>query len=145
MTTDQIKEPLVATVCQGPVKNSGSPWHSKPSRYSVSCYNNIDVNYCPQTKFAKVMFLHLSVSHSFHRGECVVAGGRARLWGAACVVARACVVVGVVGGMCMVVGGSCIVAGGPYVGYDEIWSMSGRYASYWNAFLLILKRWHQIP
>ena len=24
--------------------------------------------YCPQTKFAKVMFLHLSVSHSVHRG-----------------------------------------------------------------------------
>ena len=23
--------------------------------------------YCPQTKFAKVIFLHLSVSHSVHR------------------------------------------------------------------------------
>ena len=32
------------------------------------------------------------------------------------------------GGMCMVVGGACI-------GYNEIWSMSGRYASYWNASL----------
>ena len=25
-------------------------------------------HYCPQTKFAKAMFLHLSVSHSVHRG-----------------------------------------------------------------------------
>ena len=27
---------------------------------------------------------------------------------------------------------------GACVGYDDIWSMSRRYASYWNAFLLIL-------
>ena len=27
--------------------------------------------YRPQTKFAKVMFLHLSVSHSVHRGGCL--------------------------------------------------------------------------
>ena len=33
--------------------------------------------------------------------------------------------------------GGCVVAGG-CVGYDEIRSMSGRYASYWNAFLLFL-------
>ena len=34
-------------------------------------------------------------------------------------------------------GGGCVVAGGggACVGYDEIRSMSGRYASYWNAFL----------
>ena len=31
----------------------------------VQLLNN---NYCPQTKLAKVMFLHLSVSHSVHRG-----------------------------------------------------------------------------
>ena len=37
--------------------------------------------------------------------------------------------------------GACVVAGGVHggrgvcVGYDEIRSMSGRYASYWNAFL----------
>ena len=35
----------------------------------------------------------------------------------------------------------CVVAGGMHgwgvcVGYDEIRSMSGQYASYWNAFLL---------
>ena len=28
-------------------------------------------NYRPQTKFAKVMFLHLSVSHSVHGGGCL--------------------------------------------------------------------------
>ena len=61
-------------------------------------------NYRPQTKFAKVMFLQVSVCPR---------GGRAWLRG------RACAVVG---------GGAC-------VGYDEIRSMSGWYASYWNAFL----------
>ena len=91
------------------------------------------------------------------RGACVVAGGCAWLWGACmvtggvwllggCVVARG----GVHGcqGVCMVVGcvwflggmrgcwGACMVARGACVGYDEIRSMSGRYASYWNAFLL---------
>ena len=41
-------------------------------------------------------------------------------------------------GVCMVAsqGGVCMVVGGPCIGYDEIRSMSGRYASYWNAFLL---------
>ena len=41
------------------------------------------------------------------------------------------------GGACMVFpGGACVVfAGGVCIGYDEIRSMSGRYASYWNAFL----------
>ena len=29
------------------------------------------VYYCPLTKFAKVMFLHLSVSHSVHGGQCL--------------------------------------------------------------------------
>ena len=37
------------------------------------------------------------------------------------------------------VGGACLVAGGACIGYDEIRSMSGRYASYWNAFLFIIK------
>ena len=35
-------------------------------------------------------------------------------------------------------GGACVVAGGGCIGYDEIQSMSRRYASYWNAFLFIL-------
>ena len=36
--------------------------------------------------------------------------------------------------------------GGACVGYDEIRSMSGRYASYWNAFLfhLFLREWDGI-
>ena len=54
------------------------------------------------------------------RGACVVAGG-AWLWGGACVV---------VGGVCMA--------------YDEIRSMSGQYASYWNAFLLRSSFFQQI-
>ena len=55
------------------------------------------------------------------RGACVVAGG-AWLQGA-------CVIVGGMHG-----GGVCVV-GGACMRYDEVWSMSGRYASYWNAFL----------
>ena len=42
-------------------------------------------------------------------------------------------------GVCVVARGACVVAGawlwGACVGYDEIRSMSRRYASYWNAFL----------
>ena len=39
-------------------------------------------------------------------------------------------------GVCMVSWGACMVfSGGVCIGYDEIWSMSRRYASYWNAFL----------
>ena len=35
--------------------------------------------------------------------------------------------------------GACMVfSGGACIGYDEIRSMSGRYASYWNAFLFTL-------
>ena len=85
------------------------------------------------------------------RGMCMVVGGH--VW-----LQRVCMVVGVIhgcgghawfwGGMrgcrgaCMVVGG--VHGGGGHawwrggascVGYDEIQSMSGRYASYWNAFL----------
>ena len=41
-------------------------------------------------------------------------------------------------GACVVATGVCVVAGGACMGYDEIRSMSGRYASYWNAFLLCL-------
>ena len=55
-------------------------------------------------KFAKLMFLHLSVNHSVHRGGCVWlqegvrggGGGCVWLWGA-CMVVGACVVAG---GMC---------------------------------------------
>ena len=140
-----------------------------------------------QTKFAKVMFLQVSVCpqgeggmRGWQGGACVVAKGACMVvgGGGACVVARGrlrgcrghvwlqwgtCMVVGGVcgcgghawlqGGMhgcrghvwllgaCMVVGGHAWLLGGVhgcrvvYVGYDEIRSMSERYASYWNAFL----------
>ena len=56
----------------------------------------------------------------FIRGACVVLfGGCVVLFG---------------GGACMVfLGGMCGFFS--FFGYNEIWSMSGRYASYWNAFL----------
>ena len=165
-------------------------------------------HYRPQTKFAKVMFLQVSVCP--RGGACMVAlGGHAwLLWGGVrgctgevcvvalgggmhgcswgvCVVAlgghvwllqggmhgcswggmRGCSWEGMCGcsrggrhawllwGACVVApgghvwllpggcawllpGGACVVAlGGRAWFFDEIWSMSGRYASYWNAFL----------
>ena len=92
------------------------------------------------------------------RGACVVAGGHAWLYGGhawllggACVVARgacmvargACMVApggvcvcGCSGGACVVAPGGCVVLRGGVRGFfHEIRSMSGRYASYWNAFL----------
>ena len=85
-------------------------------------------------------------------GGCMVAGGMHGCWGA-CMVAGGCVVAGghawfqvsmrgsrgacvVLGGMCGC-WGACMVARGACIGYDEIRSMSGRYAFYWNAFLLL--------
>ena len=134
--------------------------------------------YLPQTKFAKVMFLHLFVSHSVHGGgmhgcrghawlqgacmvgrACVLAGGHAWLWGGmhgcrggmhgceggmcgcrghACLWAAMCGCGGHVWlqGVCMVVGeGGMHGCRGACIGYDEIRSLSGQYASYWNAFL----------
>ena len=162
----------------------------------IAIYN---INYRPQTKFAKVMFLQESVCPhggyawcwgcAWCRGACLVlggafvcgagghacmvpggmhgAGGHAWCWGCAwcqgvCVWCQ---------GGCMVAGGhawywggawgmcgtwaACVMWGGmcgarehvgcwgglawwqglgSCVGYDEIRSMSGRYASYWNAF-----------
>ena len=95
-------------------------------------------------------------------GVCMVAGGHAWLWGACMVVGGVCgcggcvwllggihgcgVGRGVHGcwGVSMVAEGMhgcwgvCVVVGGGCIGYNEIRSMSGRYASYWNAFLFIL-------
>ena len=71
--------------------------------------------YCPQTKFAKVMFLQVSVILS-RRGVSMVAPG----------------------GVCMIAQGGmhgCFWRGGVHGFSDEIRSMSGWYASYWNAFL----------
>ena len=65
------------------------------------------------------------------REVCVVAGGHAWLLGGMC----GC------RGACMVAGGHAWLPGGmrgcrgTCVGYDKIQSMSGRYTSYWNAFL----------
>ena len=97
--------------------------------------------------------------HGCSRGACMVAlGGHAwLLWGVhgclgACVVASGGVgMCGCSGGACVVARGVCTVAGGcawllpggacvvPRGGmrgfFHEIRSMSGRYASYWNAFL----------
>ena len=84
-------------------------------------------NYHPQTKFAKVMFLHLSVSHSVHGGGACVVGGHAwqeGVWGVACMA----------GG---VRGGGCARHACPHPNTTRYGrSMRGRYASYWNAFLL---------
>ena len=60
-------------------------------------------------------------------------GGRHGARGACMVPGGACVVLGGMHGA----GRTCVVAGGPCMGYDEIRSMSGRYASYWNAFLFV--------
>ena len=74
------------------------------------------------------------------RGACMVAQGMRGWWwgGVMCGCRGACVVVG---GACMVAGGHAWLLGGVHgcgggacIGYGEIRSMSGRYASYWNAF-----------
>ena len=64
--------------------------------------------YRPQTKFAKIMFLNLPVIHSVHGG--LDAGGESTSKG---------------------------VGHTPPIGNYGIRSTSGRYVSYWNAFLLI--------
>ena len=104
--------------------------------------------------------MFLQVSFCPQGGEaCLVAGGACMVagvcvwllgcmhgcWGGmhGCgggVVAGACVVVWCIHGCrgaFMVVGGACVVVGGACMAYDEIQSMSGRYASYWNAFLFL--------
>ena len=86
---------------------------------SCFCYVSCQVitdNYRPQTKFAKVMFLQMSV--------CPLGGGM-RGWGG-----------GVHGwGACVAGGMHAPPPSATYYGYG-IRSMSGRYVSYWNAFLL---------
>ena len=62
------------------------------------------------------------------RGACVVAPRGAWLLRGACMVAA--------GGHAWFFGGACVVFRGGVRGFfDEIRSMSGRYASFWNAFL----------
>ena len=68
-------------------------------------------------------------SHAWLQGACMVVVGRAMCGGGACVVA----------GGCMVVGGMPGCGGHVCMGYDEIRSMSERYVSYWNAYLLKMR------
>ena len=72
--------------------------------------------------WGKVMFLRLSVSHSIHRGGWLPSmHHRSHDWGR------------------LHLGGGCLhlvgMLGRPPEHY-KIWSISGRYAAYWNAFLL---------
>ena len=68
-------------------------------------------------------------------GVCVVVGGMHGCWGHA-LLWGACMVVE---GHAWLPGGMCGCGGGACVGYDEIRSMSGRYASYWECILVITK------
>ena len=77
--------------------------------------------------------------HAWLPGACMVTGGVHGCRGA-CVVAGGVHCCG--GGACVVAGGHAWLAGGGVhawlrgcLGYDKIRSISGRYASYWNAFL----------
>ena len=73
--------------------------------------------YRPQTKFAKVMFLHLSVSHSVHRGGACVARGRA--WQGVCMARGAYMA----GGTCMAGGGHVWQEG--MHGRGHVWGREG--------------------
>ena len=90
------------------------------------------------------------VGHAW-QGVCMAGGvhGRGCAWQGACVAGGgACMAGDVHGrGACMAggvhgrdrhawQGGVCDMHACPPTRYYEIWSMSGRYASYWNAFLL---------
>ena len=127
--------------------------------------------YRPQTKFAKVMFLQVSVCphqggrvwfylvggmcgfiwggvHGFIRGHAwfyfggcawfylgghvwfYLGGMHGFIWGAC--------VHGFIWGACVVLFRGGMRGFFSFFGYNEIRSMSGRYASYWNAFLLFL-------
>ena len=123
--------------------------------YNCSIFKITFTYYRPQRSWGKVIFLEVCVKNSVHRGRGCMARGHA--WKGACGSGGACV-----GGACMVggnhdqdacmAGGACVAGGHAWCGacmaggmcgthaappsrYYEIRSMSGRYASYWNAFL----------
>ena len=84
-------------------------------------------NYRPQRSWGKVMFLQVCVI-LFTGGGCVVLFGGVRGF--------------IRGGAWFYSGGRAwFYLGGhgffSFCGYNEIRSMSGRYASYWNAFLFV--------
>ena len=114
------------------------------------------IYYRPQRSWGKVIFSEACVSNSVHRGACVVAQGACMvLFGGACMVLfRGCAWFYLgrhawfySGGMHGFIWGGMhgFIQGGMhgFFGYNEIRSMSGRYASYWNAFLLIVKLDHR--
>ena len=79
----------------------------------------------------------------FYRCLSVHTGGmRGFIWGA-CVVLFGGYAWFYLGGVCGFIRGACVVLFGGgvhgFFGYNQIRSMSGRYASYWNAFLLSRK------
>ena len=88
--------------------------HTYGRQVGGTCPTGMHSYYRPQRKFAKVMFLHLSVSHSVHGG----------------------------GGVCL---SACWdtppreqTPTRPCSACWEIRATSGRYASYWNAYLFVL-------
>ena len=70
-------------------------------------------------------------------GACMVFGGACMVFSGGCMVfSRGACVFFSRGHACFFLGGMRgFLRGGACVGYDEIRSISGRYASYWNAFL----------
>ena len=84
-------------------------------------------------------------------GACVVAPGGA---GGACMVAPGGAYVVALGGHAWLLGGrhawllpgghAWLLGGGMHGFFDEIRSMSGRYASYWNAFLFARSFMHNL-
>ena len=83
--------------------------------YFHSAWTSLYTFYCPQRSWGKVIFSEAGVKNSVHGGDALgscVAGG--------------------------VHGRGCVWRGGVHGRYYEIWSMSGRYASYWNAYLFFL-------
>ena len=87
------------------------------------------------------MFFRGESMHGFIRGEWFFLWEVCGFFEEACMVFWGCMVFSggwhawFFWGVCMVAGGSVHGCQGACIGYDEIRSMSGRYASYWNAFL----------
>ena len=83
--------------------------------------------------------VYLGGMHGFIQGACMVLfrGACMVLFGGACVVlfGGACVVL--FGGVHGFIRGEVCMVFSVFFGYNEIRSMSGRYASYWNAFLFV--------
>ena len=106
-----------------------------PSNWFCICcfFSQRMLNYRPQTKFAKVMFLQVSVILSTGGGGvhgCSRGGMRGCSRGGCTWLLR--------GGVhAWLLLGVCGCSGGVRGFFDEIRSMSGQYASYWNAYLFL--------